>query len=176
VSERSASTAADESRVIVGQLVGVYGVRGWLRLKSFTDPIENIVEYAPWQVRFRGQWRDVDVVAARAHGKGLVVQLDGVDDRDAAAAWVGSDVAVARDALPRLSNDEYYWSDLIGLEVVTTGGATLGHVDSLLETGANDVLVVRGDRERLIPFLPDRVVRKVDLDARRIEVEWDPDF
>lgn len=176
MTDRSAATAADESRVIVGQLVGVYGVRGWLRLKSFTDPIENIVDYAPWQVYFGGQWRDVDVREAKAHGKGLVIWLDGVNDRDAAAAWVGCEVAVSRDALPRLGGDEYYWSDLVGLEVVTLDGAALGPVDSLLETGANDVLVVRGDRERLIPFLLERVVRNVDLDARRIEVDWDPDF
>lgn len=165
-----------EQRVIVGRLAGVYGVKGWLRLASYTQPADNVFDYTPWWLLTRDGPTRTEPVEGRAHGKGFVVKLEGIDDRDAAAALVGIDVAAARDALPALAEGEYYWSDLIGLEVETVDGVALGRVERLFETGANDVLVVRGDRERLIPYLRDRVVRRIDPDAGRIVVDWDADF
>ena len=103
-------------------------------------------------------------------------KLEGIEDRDAAKAWVGSEVAVERDRLPDTDEGEYYWFDLIGAEVVDAGGRRLGRVQGLMETGANDVMVVRGERERLIPFIVEQVVKAVDLDARRITVDWDSEL
>ena len=116
------------------------------------------------------------VVEGRRHGKGVIARLQGVDSREGAAALSGMTVSVRREQLPRTAPGEYYWVDLIGLRVTTTDGAELGTVASLIETGANDVLVVAGARERLIPFLPERTVTCVDLEAGTLTVDWDSDF
>lgn len=162
--------------LIVGRINGLYGVRGWLRIFSYTDPRENIVEYSPWLIGAEGSWRSVEVEDGRAQGKGVVVKLVGCDDRDMAAQLIGQDVAIRRDQLDSLDSGEYYWVDLEGLRVVTVSGVELGVVDHLFETGANDVVVVRGERERLLPFVQGDVIRKIDLQHGVMEVDWDPDF
>jgi 16S rRNA processing protein RimM len=134
-------------------------------VSSGTEPPERILEYHPWLIERGGTWQPFEVLSGRPHGKGLVVQLAGCDDRDQAATFAGAEIAVPRSALAELEADEYYWADLVGLEVVTT-----------IETGANDVLVVRGDRERLIPFTPGHAVVEVDMERRRLTVAWDPAF
>jgi len=162
--------------VPLGRVGGPYGVRGWVRVASATEPPEGILDYAPWHLEVRGAWQQREVEEGRLHGTGLVVRFAGCSDRDQAAALAGATIAVPRDALAPLDEDEYYWADLVGLEVVTTAGEPLGVIDHLLETGANDVLVVRGDRERLIPFTPGHAVVEVDLERRRLTVAWDPAF
>jgi len=165
----------EQDLVVLGRITGLYGVRGWVKIFSHTDPREQIVRYSPWLVRIGGEWRSMAVVAGKRHGKGVVARLESIEERDAAAALMGADVAVRRDQLPVLEPGDYYWSDLEGLEVVTTEGVSLGRVEYLIETGANDVMVVRGDRERLLPYTDDAVV-EVDLDAGTIQVDWDPEF
>ncbi|MFK8015575.1 MAG: ribosome maturation factor RimM [Gammaproteobacteria bacterium] len=160
-------------RVIVGRLAGVYGVRGWLRVQSYTQPLDNILRYSPWSID--GETA-VAVTQGKAHGKGLVVHLDGVDDRDVAAKLIGREISVDREQLPTLSEGDYYWSDLIGLTVVNLEGDALGTVTRMLETGAHDVMVIDGDRERLVPYARERVVHNVDLEAGRILVDWDAAF
>lgn len=165
-------------RVLVGRIVGLYGVQGRVRLESWTEPRLRIFAYQPWWL---GKSPEAEVLVAGAHGraqgKGIVAQLPGVADRDQAATLVGMDVHVAREALPPTAPGEYYWVDLEGLAVVTTEGVELGKVSHLFATGANDVLVVRdGGRERLIPFVQERVVREVDVPGGRMVVDWDPDF
>jgi 16S rRNA processing protein RimM len=162
--------------VIVGRVSGVYGVLGWLRIFSYTEPRENIVGYDPWLIRSDGQWRTVRVEDGRAQGKGVVVKLVGCDDRDAAVRLLGADIAISRDQLGELAPGEFFWADLEGLRVVTCAGVDLGVVDHLFATGANDVVVVRGDRERLIPFIQGAVIRRIDLQDGVMEVDWDPDF
>ena len=164
------------AQVVVGEFVGVYGIKGWLKVRSFTQPIENIFGYGPWFIGGDADWTQRTMREGRPHGKGLIVAMEGVSDRDLAAKLVGQQIAVPKEALPAAGEDEYYWSDLEGLRVETMEGVDLGNVARLLETGSNDVLVVTGDRERLIPFLRPDVVREIDLDAARIRVEWDPDF
>ncbi len=159
----------------MGEIAGVYGVRGWVRVRSFTDPVENLLRYRPWALGSGQQVRSVSVLEARLHGPGLVARLEGVGDRDAAAELVGQQVLVDRVQLPEVPG-EVYWADLEGMQVLTLDGRRLGQVDHLLETGANDVLVVRGDRERLIPFVRPEVVRDVDVEAGRLTVDWDPEF
>lgn len=166
----------DDEYVILGRVSGLYGVKGWVKVFSHTDPRSNILRYSPWLLRRGGRWHEVELRGGRRQGKGIVAQLAGCDDRDAAAEWQGAEIAVRRGQLPPAEADEYYWADLIGLRVETAEGVDLGVVDHLVETGANDVLVVRGERERLLPFTPGDVVREVDLESGRIRVEWDPDF
>ena len=169
---------ATERRVLVGRIVGLYGVQGWLKIESWTEPRMRIFDYQPWLLHAAsGAESEASGVKGRPQGKGIVVHLPGVDDREQAAALVGHDIYVARAQLPAPAKDEYYWVDLEGLEVVTTEGVTLGRVDHLFATGANDVVVVRdGERERLIPFVQGSYVRSVDLSAGRMVVDWDPEF
>jgi 16S rRNA processing protein RimM len=158
--------------IVLGRVTGLYGVRGWVKVFSETDPRENILEYAPWYVD--GEPRTV--AEGRLHGRSLVARLAGCEDRDQAADLIGREIAIRRDQLPPPSPDEFYWADLEGLRVETIHGLALGEVSHLFATGANDVLVVRGDRERLLPFVWDQVVHAVDFEAGVIRVDWDPDF
>ncbi|SHK21679.1 ribosome maturation factor RimM [Halomonas caseinilytica] len=170
--------------VVLGKLTSPYGVKGWLRVYSYTSPMEGILEYDEWVLRHGGVESRYRLSQGRRHGKGLVARLEGVDGRDQAETLAGAEILLPTAELPELSgDDEFYWYQLEGLSVVTTEGVALGRVEYLFETGANDVLVVRGRegesvdaRERLLPFLPDEVVREVDLEAGRMIVDWDPAF
>lgn len=169
--------------LVVGRIVSVHGIKGWVKVYSFTDPMENIFDYQPWHVFEDGAWKPVKITGKRRQGKGLVVGLDGYDDRDRAGReLVGREIAVPRSQLPEAGDGEYYWRDLIGLRVKLEDGRDLGRVHEMLETGANDVLVVRGDadsldrQERLLPWTPGEVVHDVDLDAGELRVDWDPEF
>lgn len=167
-----------DAMVVVGRIEGPYGVRGWLRVRSYTDPPENLADYRPWHLDRNGdgRWREVGVEHVRPHGEGFRCSIEGVSDRDAAAAWRGALVAVRENILPAPERDEYYWRDLIGLPVTTVAGGHLGRVETLMATGANDALVVRdGERERLIPFIA-QVALEVDLERGVILVDWDPEF
>lgn len=169
-------SAPMEQRVVIGRIMGVFGVLGWVRVMSHTEPRENILYYSRWQIRRGDSWQTVRLLEGRRQGKGVVASLEGLEDRDLARALVGCDIAIDRSELPVLPDDEYYWSDLQGLRVVTVDGVDLGTLDHLFETGANDVMVVRGDRERLIPMVFDQYVKRVDMDAGVVEVDWDPEF
>ena len=136
--------------------------------------MEAILEYQPWLLG--EDKRPVKIIDGRKQGKGLAALLPGFEDREQAATLVGSQIFVGRDQLPATDDDEYYWSDLEGLEVHTTKGEVLGRVERLMETGANDVLVIRGEREHLVPFIQGQYVTRVDLEAGLIEVDWDPEF
>lgn len=159
--------------VVVGRFGAPYGVKGWLNVTSYTDPLENLVEYRPWFVDRQGRWSEVTVAQTKQHRGGFVAQIVGVGDRDAAQALVGHEIAVPESVLPDAGEDEFYWKDLIGLDVVDQAGRVLGQVDELMETGANDVIVVRsaGGSDVLIPFVR-HVVTNVDLPGRRIIVDW----
>jgi 16S rRNA processing protein RimM len=163
-------------RVTMGRVSGAFGVRGWLKVRSDCEPVEQLLKYLPWQMKTGTGWRSHVLVDGKIHGQGLVAKLEDIDDRDQARELAGADIAVDRSQLPALAEDEYYWNDLIGLGVVTRDGQELGRVSGLMQTGTNDVLVVSGERERLIPFIREQVVLAVDAEARRIEVDWDPDF
>ena len=169
----------DKDIVILGHLAGAYGVKGWVRVYSETSPIDNILQYSPWYLethRGSDQWHSVDLISGRRQGKGIVARIQGCDDRDRAAEMRGIRIAVHAEQLPALDSTEYYWRDLIGLEVINQQGVAFGRVSSLMETGSNDVLVVDGDRERLIPYLPGSSVIEVDTRLKRILVDWDEDF
>ena len=162
--------------IIMGRIAGPYGVKGWLRVVSYTEQPDRLLEYAPWYLRQGDAWLPTAITEAKRHSKGLLVRLPGCSDRDQAAELAGTDIGIYREQLPAAAEDEYYWSDLVGLAVVTLDGVPLGTVDHLIETGANDVLVVRGERERLIPFVRGGVIAAIDLDGGVMRVDWDPDF
>jgi 16S rRNA processing protein RimM len=162
--------------VTLGRVSGVFGVKGWLKVQSYTEPSDNIASFGTWTLRRSGADQVFDVDEGQGHGKSVVAKLRGIDDRDRAREWVGAEIVVAREALPAVPANEFYWTDLEGLEVRTTAGVVLGNVEQLLATGGNDVLVVGGAQERLIPFVLGAVVKQVDLAAGLIIVDWSPDY
>jgi 16S rRNA processing protein RimM len=167
--------SATEKWVILGRVSGVFGVKGWLKVQSYTEPRDNIVEFGAWTLRMNGVDHAFEVEDGHSHAGSVVAKLNGVDDRDRAREWVGADIVVPRAQLPEIAAGELYWTDLEGLEVRTTAGIVLGKVDHLLATGGNDVLVLDSSPQRLIPFVA-AVVKEVDLDARVIVVDWSPEY
>jgi 16S rRNA processing protein RimM len=165
-----------DRRVLVGRVIGVHGVRGGVKVDSFTEPRDALLDYRPWILCHAGTERSVRAKPLMRQGK-LAVSFDGIDDRDLAATLVGAEIFVDRAQLPTPGAGEFYWIDLEGLRVETMDGVDLGHVDRLFATGANDVLVVSdAGRERLIPFVQGDFVKSVDIAAGLIVVDWDPDF
>jgi 16S rRNA processing protein RimM len=168
-----------EEFIPVGKVSGAFGVQGWMKIFSFTDPRNNILKYSPLYMSRKGEWTEVKVSGGRVQGKGVVMGLVGITDRDQVLALIGSELAIRKSQLKPAKKDEFYWSDLIGLTVVNLKGDSLGQVDSLLETGANDVLVVKdkeNNREQLVPFVMDEVVELVDMDNKIIRVDWELDY
>jgi 16S rRNA processing protein RimM len=142
---------------------------------SYTQPREAIIGYDRWLLKKSGSWQATSVAAGKRHGKLVVAQLEGVEDRDQAAELVGCDIAIARNDLPKAEGGSYYWADLEGLQVVHRDGTEIGRVAYLMETGANDVLVTEGKRERLIPFIAEKVILDVDFVKGVISVDWEWD-
>jgi 16S rRNA processing protein RimM len=162
--------------LILGKISGVFGVKGWVKLFSYTSPKQQIVKYSPVYMRTKQGWQTVNIIKGQKQGKGVVAQLEGVDDRDQAFSLIGAEIGIERDQLPKLSAGGHYWTDLEGLIVVTKENIELGKVDWLFDTGGNDVLVVKGDKKHMIPWIEDDVIISVDLEQSRIVVDWDPDF
>jgi len=160
----------------LGRVTGLFGVQGWVRIYSYTEPRENILSFQPLCVGRHDSWKQLRLEDGRRHGKGVIAKLESVDNRDDAAMLMGSEIFVRREQFPEIASGEYYWTDLEGLRVVTKNGIDLGVVDHLIATGANDVLVVKGKREHLVPLLLDDVVLEIDLAAKCMKVDWDPDF
>lgn len=169
-------------QAVVGKITSVYGIKGWVKVMSYTEPMENLLNYRAVSLEQQGVRRDAVLETGKFHGKGLIVKFKGYDDPESARLLCGSLITVDVEQFPSLGEGEYYWHQLEGLRVITRDGAELGRVDHLLETGANDVLVVRAtassidQRERLIPYLPEQVILEVDLAAGIMRVDWDPEF
>lgn len=165
-----------------GRFLGAFGIKGWVKVHSDTSPEENILGYRPWYLLRGGQWQEVEVAEGALNSKGPVVRLRGMEDRNAAETLNGVEIGIPASALPKLRRNEFYWRDLIGLKVVNTQGVLLGVVDHLLETGANDVMIVAAcegsvdDAERLVPWVQGAVVQTVDKAAGVIRVDWDTDW
>jgi 16S rRNA processing protein RimM len=162
--------------VILGRVSGLFGVKGWVKIHSYTDPRDGIADFERWILRAGNDEQTVELQEGRNHGRTVIAKLRGVDDRDQAIELVGAEIGVERAALAPCDPGEYYWTDLEGMDVVTTEGQTLGRLDHLFETGGHDVMVVAGDRQRLIPFVRDKVVQEVKLEQRVIIVDWDPTY
>ena len=161
--------------ICVGHILGAQGIKGWVRVFSNTSPRDNIVKYSPWILEQGDEMRPVRV-SGRAQGKNVLARLEDCNDRNQAEALIGCRIYIDRTQLPELQDDDYYWSDLVGLQVESLQGEPLGEVASLMETGADDVLVLRGERERLIPFVLGEIVHEVDIAGKRMVVDWMPDY
>lgn len=167
----------DESRhVIIGQVNGLYGVRGGLKVFSYTKPRQQIFAYKPWLLKMNATWVERNITSSKGTGKGLAVFLEGIEDREDAISLIGVDIAVNREQLPALPEGEFYWCDLIHLNVIDTDGKSLGKIINMQETGANDVMVVQGVHKILIPWVLGEVVKGVDLKAGQIYVDWLPEY
>lgn len=167
---------SEQHLINVGKISGVFGIKGWLKVFSFTDNREDILGYTPWVLKKGSETKVFNVLDGMLQGKTVVAHLKGVNDRDQAATFMGWDIFITPEQLPKAVEGEYYWSDLIGLKVETNQGVQIGVIDSLLETGANDVLIIKGDRERAVPFLQGQTVLDIDLQAGKMIVDWDPEF
>jgi len=170
------SEIVEMSHVVMGRIGASYGVQGWVKLHPVTDAVDDLFDYDLWLIGDSDTWRPAQVESARVHGKHLVVKFEGVDTPEAASLLTHMQIAVEREAFPELEEGEFYWADLEGLSVITEAGQVLGTIDRLFETGANDVMVVKGDRERLIPYVRPDVVKHIDLAAGQMTVDWDPEF
>lgn len=159
----------------MGRVAAPYAVKGWIKVQTFTEYLDSLLDYPVWQLGKKTGWQEYRVLEAKVHSNHLVAQLEGVNDRTQAEALQGLEIAVGRDELPEAEEDEYYWDDLIGLDVVNLDGVNLGKVTGLLETGAHDVLEVEGDKKHLIPFT-EPIVIEVDISAGRIKVDWGVDY
>ena len=166
----------DDRHVVVGTVGRVYGVKGWVSIQSDTEPRDNIFDYQPWVLCIQGKWQSVTVTASRCSGGKIIAQFDDCQDREIAKRYTNADIGVSRSQLPNLPKSEYYWSDLEGLDVVTTQGEALGKVDHLLATGAHDVLVIQGTTQTLIPYVMEQFVKHVDVDKKIITVDWDANW
>ena len=169
--------------LILGRITSVFGIKGWVKVFSYTDPMDQILDYSDWQISNGGPWRSIEIDSGRSHGKGMVIHIEGCDDREIAKEYGGYEIAVEKSQLASLDKDDFYWHELEGQIVWTTQGVKLGRVDHMMSAGgANDIMVVKANRdsvdqrERMIPYLFGEVVKSVNLEDRRIEVDWDPDF
>jgi 16S rRNA processing protein RimM len=159
----------------MGRISAPFGVKGWVRVQPFTAAAKNLLGYPRWWVERGAEWREYEVAEARAQLDAVVARLAGCEDRDAAAGFRGAEIAVPRSQLPETRPGEHYWADLMGLSVVNGESQALGTIVGILQTGANDVLVVQGGRERLIPFIAD-VIREVDRAANVVRVDWSAEY
>lgn len=172
----------DNDSVVLGKIGRVHGLQGWVKLISFTAPIENILDYSLFHAEVGGKLTQLELDQHRRQSKALLVHFKGYDDPETARLLTGAELAIANTELPQLDSGEFYWHQLQGLQVVNQHGQRFGRVSHLLETGANDVLVVVPDgesideRERLIPYIVDTVISEVDLQKETLRVEWEADY
>jgi 16S rRNA processing protein RimM len=179
VEVQSPTSSTSEEMTVLGRISAAYGIKGWIKIYSFTDPIENIFSYQPWYLKQQGGWKQIEVLNGRHQGKGIIAQIANCETRNDAESYKGIEIAVPASALAELEDGEYYWSQLQGLVVLNTNNQRFGVIDHILETGANDVLVVQADtesidgQERLIPYIEDKVVQSVDLETGTMIIDWD---
>jgi 16S rRNA processing protein RimM len=167
--------ALGDKMIVMGRVGTPFGIRGWIKVHPFTQAVDGLLEHPAWWLGRNGSWGRTRVEDGAVHGRSLIAKLEGCEDRQAAARLKGLEVAIPRDEFPANADGEYYWSDLIGLEVANREGVALGRVGRLIETGASPVLVVQGERERLIPFA-ESVVVSVNVADGRLTVDWGADF
>ncbi len=163
------------TQVVLGRIAGVFGVKGWVKVISHTEPREGILKYQNWLLKRGDGWQAVRPEDGKLHGKSVIAKLPDIEDRDAAAELLDVEIAVPREDLPKTEDGEFYWADLEGLQVMHRDGRSLGKVAYLMATGSNDVLVVDGDGEQLIPFVMGEVILDVDLGKGQISVDWEWD-
>jgi 16S rRNA processing protein RimM len=167
---------ANDNFVKVGTFASPFGVHGWIKINSATSPIDSIINYLPWHIETNNGWQAMSVKEAKRNGDSIIALVEGYETREKAATLTNSVIGVNREQLPETNEGEVYWADLEGLTVINKEGTTLGKVDHLFETGANDIMVVVGEQRHLLPYIMDSVILKVDLEQQQILVDWDENF
>jgi 16S rRNA processing protein RimM len=175
--------SSNQQPVVLGKLGASYGIKGWMKITTYTDSVEGIFDYSPWLIKEKGEWREAKVLQWRFQGKAVVAEIEGVTTREHAQELTNCEIGITPEQMGELPEDEFYWRDLIGCEVVNTNGYNMGKVQEIVETGSNDVLLVKanakdgfGKTERMIPFVTEQFIKQVDLTAKQILVDWEPDF
>lgn len=164
------------NRIVVGRFGRIHGIKGYITIHSFTEPRDNILQYSDWSMFVNRQWQPVELLDIQVQKKSFIALVKGCETRELASLLTNADIAVSRYSLPDTKPGEYYWHDLIGLQVIDNQGNLLGKVKEIMPTGANDVLVVMGEKRYLIPYLPETVIKHVDLEQGLINVDWDVDY
>lgn len=164
--------ASKNDLIIAGKIGAPHGVKGWVRVFSYTDPIDNLLRYQPWQIELGTKRQAVKITHQQIHGEVILVGFDGITDRDAAAKLTHAAILIAQDDLPTLAPGEYYWRDLEGLEVKNLAGFVFGRITRMMSTGANDVMFIKGEKEYCLPYVSEVVVKKVDLTSKQMLVDW----
>jgi len=159
--------------VILGKVIGHFGVQGWVKIFSYTKPKQAILDYKEMTMKEKNQWKSIKIEESKIHGKNVLIKIKNIENREKAEQILGKYLGVSRGDLPNLTDGHYYWTDLEGMEVEDLKGNKIGIVSYILETGANDVMVIENDDEILIPFLMDRVVKEVNFKLNKIIVDWD---
>ncbi len=161
--------------VIIGRFGSVYGIQGWLKVISFTQPMTNILHYENWLINRASSWQPITITASKLHGKHILVKIADCTTPEQARQYTNIDIAISRGQLPTLTESEYYWADLEGLSVVNQQGIELGKVSHVFATGANDVLIVKGEKEHLLPYIK-QVILNINLAEKTLLVDWDENF
>lgn len=165
-----------ERLIVIGRFGAPFGVKGWMKIHAFTEDTDDILQYQPWFADFKTGLTEVKILGHRKHHNGIIAQVEGCDTKEDTVRFRNVNIAVKRSTFPELEDDEYYWTDLVGLTVSNTAGVTLGKIDHIMPTGANDVLVLKGDKEILIPYVKNKVIKQVDLENKTMIVDWEPDY
>jgi 16S rRNA processing protein RimM len=165
-----------DDQLIIGKFGATYGVYGWVKVHSYTQPIDAILSYLPWAVASSDSWQPLTVKQGKIHNNVVVVKIQDYNDIDTAQVLTGRFISVPRHYLPELPDDQYYWADLEGLTVINLEGINLGYIDYLFEVQGNTIVVIKGKKEHLIPWLRPQVIKQVSLENQEILVDWDPEF
>jgi 16S rRNA processing protein RimM len=171
----SSAPQLNDKKLLVGKINGFFGLQGWVKVFSYTSPRSNILNYSPWSIKSEDIFQEIDVIKGREQSKTIVAHIKGIDNREDSQKFIGKDVYIDKDQLPELKEGKYYWHELIGFKVINKNQENLGVVDYFVETGANDVLVVRGKKEHWIPYIEPFLI-SIDSQNKEILVEWDKDF
>jgi len=166
---------SDEKKLLVGKINGFFGVQGWIKIFSYTEPRKNILKYQPWYFIDDGTYKAIEMTTGRKQSKTIVAHLKGIDNKDQAVQLIGKSLYVDKDQLPQLDDNEHYWHELVGFRVINKDGIDLGVVDYLVDTGSNNVLVIKGNKEHWIPYIEPYLV-SIDKKNRVINVDWDENF
>ena len=171
----SSALQLNDKKLLVGKINGFFGLQGWVKVFSYTSPRSNILNYSPSSIKFEDIFQEIDVIKGREQSKTIVAHIKGIDNREDSQKFIGKDVYIDKDQLPDLKEGEYYWHELIGFKVINKNQENLGVVNYFVETGANDVLVVRGKKEHWIPYIEPFLI-SIDSQNKEILVDWDEDF
>ena len=164
----------DDKKIFLGKITGVHGIKGWLKIQSFSSPPENILNYSQWIINNQGEEDFYSLEQGRKQNNKIVVKLEKIEDRNTAESLINSKIQILRSDLPKLSNENYYWSDLEGLSVLSSEDKVIGKIESLIETGANDVIVIitSKDERVLVPFVMHEIVKEVNVELNYIKIDW----